>query len=104
MARRWPGRRCPVEIKLQHRFESPMWKDMLTKTFPTDGAAPKAGQRDAHELRLDCATVAFITATKYIGVIMSHITTGVEYGLHCLLYLVHPLDQGRTASVTSERQ
>jgi Rrf2 family protein len=30
---------------------------------------------------------------------MAHITTGVEYGLHCLLYLVHPLDQGRTASV-----
>ena len=30
---------------------------------------------------------------------MAHITTGVEYGLHCLLFLVHPRDQGRTASV-----
>src|SRR5262245_14967064 len=29
---------------------------------------------------------------------MAHITTGVEYALHCLLYLVDPLDQGRTAS------
>src|SRR5215470_18773943 len=30
---------------------------------------------------------------------MAHITTGVEYGLHCLLYLVYPPDQDRTASV-----
>ena len=30
---------------------------------------------------------------------MAHITTGVEYGLHCLLYLVEPRDPGRTASV-----
>jgi Rrf2 family protein len=29
---------------------------------------------------------------------MAHITAGVEYGLHCLLYLVHPLGLGRTAS------
>ena len=29
---------------------------------------------------------------------MAHITTGVEYGLHCLLYLADPLDQHRTAS------
>jgi Rrf2 family protein len=29
---------------------------------------------------------------------VAHITTGVEYGLHCLLYLVAPLDPGRTAS------
>jgi Rrf2 family protein len=29
---------------------------------------------------------------------VAHITTGVEYGLHCLLYLVDPLDPGRTAS------
>lgn len=30
---------------------------------------------------------------------MAHITTGVEYGLHCLLYLVEPLDESRPASV-----
>jgi Rrf2 family protein len=30
---------------------------------------------------------------------MAHITTGVEYGLHCLLYLVDPLDEVRPASV-----
>src|SRR5262245_59525197 len=29
---------------------------------------------------------------------MAHITTGVEYALHCLLYLVDPIDQHRTAS------
>jgi Rrf2 family protein len=30
---------------------------------------------------------------------VAHITTGVEYGLHCLLYLVDPLDEVRPASV-----
>src|SRR5215475_1299091 len=30
---------------------------------------------------------------------MAHITTGVEYGLHCLLYLAEPLDETRPASV-----
>jgi Rrf2 family protein len=30
---------------------------------------------------------------------MAHITTGVEYGLHCLLYLVDPLDEIHPASV-----
>jgi Rrf2 family protein len=30
---------------------------------------------------------------------MAHITAGVEYGLHCLLYLVDPLDEVRPASV-----
>jgi Rrf2 family protein len=30
---------------------------------------------------------------------MAHITTGVEYGLHCLLYLVEPLDESRPVSV-----
>ncbi|MET4201682.1 Rrf2 family transcriptional regulator [Bradyrhizobium sp. LA6.12] len=30
---------------------------------------------------------------------MAHITTGVEYGLHCLLYLVEPLDESQPASV-----
>ena len=30
---------------------------------------------------------------------MAHITTGVEYGLHCLLYLVDPLDEASPASV-----
>ena len=30
---------------------------------------------------------------------MAHITVGVEYGLHCLLYLVDPLDEVRPASV-----
>jgi Rrf2 family protein len=30
--------------------------------------------------------------------VMAHITTGVEYGLHCLLYLVEPLDESRPAS------
>jgi Rrf2 family protein len=29
---------------------------------------------------------------------MAHITAGVEYGLHCLLFLVRPFDQGRAAS------
>src|SRR5262245_37477500 len=42
--------------------------------------------------------VASMTATEYIGVVMTHITTGVEYGLHCLLHLADPLDPGRTAS------
>lgn len=30
---------------------------------------------------------------------MAYITTGVEYGLHCLLYLIDPRDGVRTASV-----
>jgi Rrf2 family protein len=30
---------------------------------------------------------------------MAHITTGVEYGLHCLLYLADPLDEIHPASV-----
>jgi Rrf2 family protein len=30
---------------------------------------------------------------------MAHITTGVEYGLHCLLFLVDPLDESQPASV-----
>jgi Rrf2 family protein len=30
---------------------------------------------------------------------MAHITTGVEYGLHCLVYLADPLDGVRPASV-----
>lgn len=30
---------------------------------------------------------------------MAHITTGVEYGLHCLIYLVDPLEEKRPASV-----
>ena len=30
---------------------------------------------------------------------MAHITTGVEYGLHCLLFLVDPLAEQRVASV-----
>src|ERR1700743_375410 len=29
---------------------------------------------------------------------MAHITTGVEYGLHCLLYLVGETSEARTAS------
>jgi Rrf2 family protein len=30
---------------------------------------------------------------------MAHITTGVEYALHCLVYLVEPLGEERVASV-----
>jgi Rrf2 family protein len=30
---------------------------------------------------------------------MAHITTGVEYGLHCLFYLVDPLEEKQSASV-----
>jgi Rrf2 family protein len=34
---------------------------------------------------------------------MAHITTGVEYGLHCLLYLVDPRDSADTAAQASVR-
>ena len=41
----------------------------------------------------------WITPTREVGVLASHFSTGVEYALHCLLYLAHREGAMRAASV-----
>ena len=55
----------------------------------------KANFRISFSCRKRAEDVCLQTTIKLVGVIMSHISTGVEYALHCMLFLADlPADAG----------